>query len=74
MIDPVLVTKTALINAASIASLLLTTAAMITDKPQPKSAAASAAAWVEWEAWAEWEVWVEWAEWGGMGGMGMDMM
>ncbi|MEI8124831.1 MAG: chaperonin GroEL, partial [Parachlamydiaceae bacterium] len=38
VIDPVLVTKSALINAASVASLLLTTAAMITDKPQPKSA------------------------------------
>jgi chaperonin GroEL len=39
VIDPVLVTKSALINAASIAGLLLTTAAMITDKPQPKSKA-----------------------------------
>ena len=37
VIDPVLVTKSALINAASIASLLLTTACMVTDKPQPKS-------------------------------------
>jgi chaperonin GroEL len=37
VIDPVLVTKSALINAASIAGLLLTTAAMITDKPQPKA-------------------------------------
>jgi chaperonin GroEL len=42
VIDPVLVTKSALINAASIASLLLTTAAMITDKPQPKSKQAPA--------------------------------
>jgi chaperonin GroEL len=37
VIDPVMVTISALTNAASIASLLLTTAAMITDKPQPKS-------------------------------------
>lgn len=37
VIDPVRVTRSALTNAASIASLLLTTAAMITDKPQPKS-------------------------------------
>lgn len=37
VIDPVLVTKSALVNAASVASLLLTTACMITDKPQPKS-------------------------------------
>lgn len=39
VIDPVLVTKSALINAASVASLLLTTAAMITEKPQPKAKA-----------------------------------
>jgi chaperonin GroEL len=37
VIDPVLVTKSALVNAASISSLLLTTAAMITEKPQPKA-------------------------------------
>ncbi len=41
VIDPVLVTKSALKNAASISGLLLTTAAMITDKPKPKSAAAA---------------------------------
>ncbi len=34
VIDPVMVTKTALKNASSIASLLLTTAAMITEKPK----------------------------------------
>lgn len=39
VIDPVLVTTSALKNAASISGLLLTTAAMITEKPQPKSAA-----------------------------------
>jgi chaperonin GroEL len=37
VLDPVLVTKTALKNAASISSLLLTVACMITDKPKPKS-------------------------------------
>lgn len=37
VIDPVLVTKSALKNAASIASLLITVACMITDKPEPKS-------------------------------------
>ncbi|NGX34760.1 MAG: 60 kDa chaperonin [Candidatus Anoxychlamydiales bacterium] len=36
VIDPVLVTKTALKNAASIATLLLTTATMITEKPKAK--------------------------------------
>jgi chaperonin GroEL len=39
VLDPVLVTKSALINAASVAGLLLTVAAMITDKPKPKSSA-----------------------------------
>jgi chaperonin GroEL len=36
VIDPAKVTKTALTNAASVASLLLTTEAMITDKPAKK--------------------------------------
>jgi len=36
VIDPVLVLKTALKNASSVVSLLLTIAAMITDKPEPK--------------------------------------
>lgn len=40
VIDPVLVTKSALRYATSVSGLLLTTAAMITDKPQPKEAAA----------------------------------
>lgn len=37
VVDPVLVTKQALTNAASVAGLLLTTACMVTDKPEPKS-------------------------------------
>ena len=36
VVDPVLVTKSALRNAASISGLLITIAAMMTDKPQPK--------------------------------------
>ncbi len=40
VVDPVLVTKQALTNAASVSGLLLTTACMVTDKPEPKSAAA----------------------------------
>jgi len=39
VIDPAKVTRTALENAASVASLLITTEAMIADKPEPKSAA-----------------------------------
>ncbi len=37
VIDPVLVTKSALKHAASISGMLITIAAMITDKPAPKS-------------------------------------
>lgn len=39
IIDPAKVTRYALENAASIASMLLTTEAVITDKPEPKPAA-----------------------------------
>ena len=41
IIDPVKVTKSALLHAASIAGLLLTTEAMVTDKPVPKAKAAA---------------------------------
>jgi chaperonin GroEL len=60
VIDPVLVTKSALKNAASIAGLLLTTAAMVTDKPVPKDKHAGAGAGG--------------MGMGGMGGMGMGGM
>ncbi len=36
IIDPLKVVKTALINAVSVASLILTTEAVVTDKPEPK--------------------------------------
>jgi chaperonin GroEL len=39
IIDPLKVVKTALINAVSVASLILTTEAVVTDKPEPKSPA-----------------------------------
>ena len=39
IIDPTKVTRTALQNAASIASLLLTTEALVVELPEPKSAA-----------------------------------
>jgi chaperonin GroEL len=41
VIDPVLVTKSALVHAASIAGMLITIAALITDKPEPKKASAA---------------------------------
>ena len=39
--DPVKVTRSALQNAASIASMFLTTEAVVADKPEPAGAAAS---------------------------------
>lgn len=54
VIDPAKVTRSALQNAASIAALLLTTEALIADKPEENNSAAAAAA----------------AGMGGMGGMG----
>jgi len=42
IIDPTKVERVALENAASIASLLLTTEALVTDLPEDKSAAAPA--------------------------------
>ena len=39
VIDPTKVTRTALQNAASIAGLMLTTEAMVSEIPEPKSAA-----------------------------------
>ncbi|MBY0530227.1 MAG: chaperonin GroEL [Rhabdochlamydiaceae bacterium] len=58
VIDPVLVTKSALKNAASVSGLLITIAAMITDKPQPKAKAGMPMDGMG----------------GGMGGMGMGGM
>lgn len=58
VIDPVLVTISALTNAASVSALLITIAAMITDKPQPKSKNAQPSM----------------DGMGGMGGMGMGGM
>jgi chaperonin GroEL len=60
VIDPVLVTKSALTNAASVSGLLITIAAMITDKPKPKSKASPSMD--------------EMGGMGGMGGMGMGGM
>jgi chaperonin GroEL len=47
VIDPAKVTKTALINAASVASLLLTTEAMIADKQKKVMKSTSDAAFNE---------------------------
>lgn len=58
VVDPVLVTKSALKNAASVSGMLLTVAGMITDKPAPKEAAPA----------------MPMDGMGGMGGMGMGGM
>ncbi|MBI65427.1 MAG: chaperonin GroEL [Candidatus Marinimicrobia bacterium] len=57
IIDPTLVTRTAVQNAASVAGLLLTTEAVITDEPEPESATGGAPAGGM-------------PDMGGMGGMG----
>lgn len=44
IVDPTKVTRTALENAASIASCVLTTESLVADKPDPKADAAMAAA------------------------------
>ena len=54
IIDPTLVTRTAVQNAASVAGLLLTTEAVISDKPEPASSGPAPAM----------------PDMGGMGGMG----
>src|SRR2546422_4587924 len=41
IIDPTKVVRTALLNAASVAGLLLTTEAMVAEKPEEKSAASA---------------------------------
>ena len=42
IIDPVKVTRSALQNAASVASLILTTEAVVANKPEPEAPAAPA--------------------------------
>ena len=44
IIDPTKVSRSALQNAASVASTVLTTEAVVADKPDPKAEAAAAAA------------------------------
>ena len=58
IIDPTKVVRTALQDAASIAGLLITTEAMIADKPDDKDAGGPLCllvVWVVWVVWAEWE-------------------
>jgi chaperonin GroEL len=63
VVDPAKVTCAALQNAASVATLLLTTEALISTVPEKKAPAAAAttttmaAAWVAWAGWAAWAGW-----------------
>ena len=52
VIDPAKVVRTALEDAASVAGLLITTEAMVADKPAKEGAAQLAAACPTWAAWA----------------------
>ena len=55
ILDPTKVTRTALQNAASVASLMLTTECMVSESPKEDGRRRwAAAAWVEWAAWAAW--------------------
>ena len=60
IIDPVKVVRTALQDAASIAGLLVTTEAMIADKPEEKDAGGWNAWWNAW-----WHGWHGWNGWNG---------
>ncbi len=53
VIDPAKVVRTALEDAASIAGLLITTEAMVADKPE-KAGALLVVACLIWAAWAAW--------------------
>ena len=62
IIDPAKVVRSALQDAASIAGLLITTEAMIADKPEEKDAGGLLC--LQWAAvWAVWAVWVAWVAW-----------
>ena len=53
VIDPAKVVRTALQDAASVAGLLITTEAMIADKPEPKGQGGGGCpTWAAWAAWA----------------------
>ncbi len=55
ILDPTKVTRSALQFAASVAGLMLTTEAMITDAPV-KDAGGAMPVWMVWAVWVEWAV------------------
>ena len=54
IVDPTKVTRSALQNAASVSAMILTTEAVIADKPEEN---AGGVACLIWAAWVEWAVW-----------------
>ena len=58
VIDPTKVVRSALQNAASVAALLVTTEALVVERPKEEAPApapaAAAAAWAGWAAWVAW--------------------
>ena len=54
VIDPTKVVRTALQDAASVAGLLITTEAAVSELPEDKPAGAAACPAAAWAAWAEW--------------------
>ena len=56
IIDPTKVVRAALQNAASIAGLLITTEAMVAERPKKESAAAPACLAVAWAVWGVWTI------------------
>ena len=54
IVDPTKVVRVALQNAASVAGLLITTEAMIADRPEEEAGPRCRAAAAAWAAWATW--------------------
>ena len=65
IVDPAKVVRSAVQNAASIAGMVLTTEALVVEKPEPEAPAALVVAvclvWVVWVVWAVCLAWVAWA-------------
>ena len=57
VVDPTKVTRFALQNAASVASLLLTTEAMVAELPKDEKGDGRRLVAVAWAAWAAWATW-----------------
>ena len=57
VIDPAKVTRAGLQNAASIAGMLLTTEALVADKPEPPAPPDAPPVVTPWEEWEEWVAW-----------------